>query len=121
MSSQNGYTVIEPSFIKGGAAEASGLLAVDDKILAVAQGTRGRFVPIIDMPLNEVVQKIRGPKGTKVRLKILRPKTTEGVTKNLEVTLVRKKNQFRGKCSSNSLSRPKSQRGQKRQGEKLLS
>lgn len=91
LSSQNGYTIIE-QLIKGGAAEASGLLEIEDKILAVAQGSKGAFVPIIDMPLNEVVQKIRGPKGTKVRLKILRPKSdNESTAKNFEVTLVRRK------------------------------
>ena len=86
LSSENGYTVIE-NLIKGGAAEASGLLEVEDKILAVAQGKKGAFVTIIDMPLNEVVQLIRGPKGTKVRLKILRsmPK------KHFQITLTRRK------------------------------
>ncbi len=89
LSSENGYTVIE-NLIKGGSAEASGLLEVEDKILAVAQGTKGAFVPIIDMPLNEVVQLIRGPKGTKVRLKILRPMTNKK-TKHFQVTLIRRK------------------------------
>ena len=89
LSSENGYTVIE-NLIKGGAAEASGLLEVEDKILAVAQGTKGAFVPIIDMPLNEVVQLIRGPKGTKVRLKILRPMPSKK-SKHFQVTLIRRK------------------------------
>ncbi len=89
LSSENGYTVIE-NLIKGGAAEASGLLEVEDKILAVAQGTKGSFVPIIDMPLNEVVQLIRGPKGTKVRLKILRPVPGKK-PKHFQITLIRRK------------------------------
>ena len=89
LSSENGYTVIE-NLIKGGAAEASGLLEVEDKILAVAQGRKGAFVPIIDMPLNEVVQLIRGPKGTKVRLKILRS-LPDKKAERFEITLVRRK------------------------------
>ena len=89
LSSENGYTVIE-NLIKGGAAEASGLLEVEDKILAVAQGRKGAFVPIIDMPLNEVVQLIRGPKGTKVRLKILRSIPNKK-TKHFQITLTRRK------------------------------
>ena len=89
LSSENGYTVIE-NLIKGGAAEASRLLQVEDKILAVAQGTKGAFVPIIDMPLNEVVQLIRGPKGTKVRLKILRPMPNKK-SNHFQVTLIRRK------------------------------
>lgn len=89
LSSENGYTVIE-NLIKGGAAEASGLLEVEDKILAVAQGRKGAFVPIIDMPLNEVVQLIRGPKGTKVRLKVLRS-LPDKKAERFEITLVRRK------------------------------
>ena len=89
LSSENGYTVIE-NLIKGGSAEASGLLEVEDKILAVAQGKKGAFVPIIDMPLNEVVQLIRGPKGTKVQLKILRSMSNKK-TKHFQITLTRRK------------------------------
>ncbi len=88
LSSQDGYTVIE-QLIKGGAAEGSGLLESQDKIIAVGQGAKGDFEPIIDMPLNEVVRMIRGKKGTKVRLKILRRKA--GETERFEVTLIRKK------------------------------
>jgi carboxyl-terminal processing protease len=88
LSSQDGYTVIE-QLIKGGAAESSGLLEVQDKIMAVGQNETGDYELIIDMPLNEVVRLIRGPKGTKVRLKILRQKG--GETEKLEVTLVRRK------------------------------
>ena len=89
LSSENGYTVIE-NLIKGGAAEASGLLEVEDKILAVAQGTKGAFVPIIDMPLNEVVPTDSWTKGTKVRLKILRSMQNKK-TKHFQVILIRRK------------------------------
>lgn len=88
LSNQDGYTVIE-QLIAGGAAEASGQLLSQDKILSVAQGESNNFESVIDLPLREVVQKIRGKAGTKVRLNILR-KTADG-TKSFKVTLQRRK------------------------------
>ncbi len=71
LSSQDGYTVIE-NLIPGGAASKSGELEPKDKIIAVAQGASGKFEHVIDMPLRDVVKLIRGKKGTKVKLSILR-------------------------------------------------
>lgn len=56
---------------KGGPAEKSKELSVNDKIIAVAQGDTGRFEDVIGMRIDEVVARIRGPKGTVVRLQIL--------------------------------------------------
>ena len=44
-------------FREGGAAKKGGLLKVNDKIIAVAQG-KGEPVDVIDMDLQDVVQKI---------------------------------------------------------------
>lgn len=87
LSSQDGYTVIE-QLIRGGAAEASKQLEIKDKIMAVGQA-KGEMTPVYDMSLRDVVKLIRGPAGTKVRLKILRK--GKGGTKRFEVTLVRRK------------------------------
>jgi carboxyl-terminal processing protease len=87
LSSQDGYTVIE-NLVPGGAAAKSELLVPKDKIIAVGQGEKGNLEQVIDMPLRDVVKQIRGKKGTKVRLSILRQgKTTE----RLMVTLIRDK------------------------------
>lgn len=88
LSSQDGYTVIE-QLVKGGAAESSGLLQTQDKIIAVGQGDKGSVESVIDMPLKDVVRLIRGKKGTKVRLSILRKEG--GKTERFTVTLVRQK------------------------------
>ena len=88
LSSQYGYTIVE-QLINGGSAKSSGLIKEKDKIIAVAQGERGSFQTVIDMPLNKVVRLIRGPEGTKVRLKMLREKDKGNET--LIVTLVRRK------------------------------
>ena len=67
---EDGYTVVN-SIIPGGAAARNGILAVDDRIIAVAQGTEP-FESVIDMRLNEVVELIRGQRGTTVRLQVMR-------------------------------------------------
>tara|TARA_B100001248_G_scaffold260756_1_gene249882 strand:- start:999 stop:2864 length:1866 start_codon:yes stop_codon:yes gene_type:complete len=88
LSSQDGYTVIE-QLVPGGAAAKSGQLKSQDKILAVAQGKKGKFEPIYDMNLSDVVRLIRGKRKTLVRLKVLR-KEGKKVSK-FEVKLVREK------------------------------
>ncbi len=88
LSNQDGYTVIE-QLITGGAAQQSGLLENQDRIVAVGQGENGPFEPIIDMPLRDVVKMIRGPKGTKVRLSVLRKKSDK--SERFVVSLARSK------------------------------
>ncbi len=53
----------------GGPASKSKLLNEKDRIVAVAQGDKPP-VDVVDMELEKVVQHIRGPKGTEVRLTI---------------------------------------------------
>lgn len=88
LSSQDGYTVIE-NVIGGGSAAKSGLVEPQDKIIGVGQGESGAMESVIDEQLRDVVKKIRGPKGTKVRLSILRKVT--GKTKRLDILLMRDK------------------------------
>ena len=86
LRSDNGFTVIE-ELIPGGSAERSGLLNPNDKIIAVAQ-EGGKRIDIIDMDLRDVVSLIRGKKGTKVTLTILRQAER---TQRFNVTIVRDK------------------------------
>ncbi len=88
LSSKDGFTVIE-QLLPGGAAEKSGLLKAKDMIVAVAQGDGGTFEDVMDQELRDVVKKIRGKKGTKVRLQILRKEETG--PKKFEVGLLRDK------------------------------
>jgi carboxyl-terminal processing protease len=57
--------------IAGGPAAVSGKLAADDRITAVGEGKTGELVDVIGWRLDDVVQKIRGPGGTLVRLQVL--------------------------------------------------
>jgi carboxyl-terminal processing protease len=62
-------TVID--VIAGGPAAASAKLAANDRITAVGEGKSGELIDVIGWRLDDVVQKIRGPGGTTVRLQIL--------------------------------------------------
>ena len=84
LSSQDGYSVVE-RIVPGGATDKLGVLETKDKIIAVAQED-GEPVDIIDMDLRDVVRLIRGKRGTKVHLTVLRQ--SEG-TQRLNITIVR--------------------------------
>jgi carboxyl-terminal processing protease len=81
LSSQDGFTVIE-QLIDGGSAKESGQLLPQDKIVAVGQfntdGATGEMENVVELDLRDVVRKIRGPKGSKVRLQIMRKKADGG-------------------------------------------
>ncbi len=65
----DGFTVVQ-NVIPGGAADKNGGLKPEDKIVGVGEGVSGPIEDIVDMKLNEVVKKIRGKRGTVVRLQI---------------------------------------------------
>jgi len=68
LQGEEDYTVVN-RIIKGGPAEKSGAIKPEDKIVAVGQAT-GEMVNVIGWRLMDVVQMIRGDKGTKVRLDV---------------------------------------------------
>lgn len=87
LRSEDGTTIIE-TLVPGGQAEKSNALQPKDKIIAVAQEGE-KPVATIDMDLKDVVKMIRGKKGTKVTLSIMRD---SGATpKRFDVTIVRDK------------------------------
>ncbi len=57
--------------LPGGPASASGDIKAEDRITAVGQGTGGALTDVIGWRLDDVVQLIRGPIDTVVRLQIL--------------------------------------------------
>jgi carboxyl-terminal processing protease len=75
--------------IPGGPAFKSKLLSAGDRIIGVAQGA-GEFEDIIGWRIESSVSKIKGPKGTKVRLKII-PAGMEMSAKPVIIELVREK------------------------------
>jgi carboxyl-terminal processing protease len=57
--------------IAGGPAAVAGTLAINDRVIAIAQGKEGAFQEVIGWRLDDVVQLIRGKGGTMVRLQVL--------------------------------------------------
>ncbi len=70
LQERDDYTTIR-ELVAGGPAQSSGKLAVGDRIVGVGQGKEGPIKEVIGMRLDEVVQMIRGDKGSVVRLDIL--------------------------------------------------
>ena len=80
------YTVIN-SVVAGGPAAKSKALTVGDRIVGVGQAGKP-IIDVIGWRLDDVVAKIKGPKGSKVRLEIL--PAGKG-TKTHVITLTREK------------------------------
>ena len=84
-----GYVNVK-NLIAGGPAEIGARLKPDDRITAVGQGASGEMVGVIGWRLDDVVQLIRGPGGTVVRLQILPAGTVPG-SPEVVVDIVRDK------------------------------
>jgi carboxyl-terminal processing protease len=81
------YTVVQRT-IPGGPAQQSGQIRGGDRIVGVAQGLDGAMEDVIGWRLQDVVDKIRGPKGSVVRLQVL-PKSAASDGKTREISIVR--------------------------------
>ena len=64
------FTVIR-SVVKGGPADLSGKLKVGDRIAAVGQGREGPMIDVVGWRIDDVVELIRGPKDSYVRLDVI--------------------------------------------------
>jgi carboxyl-terminal processing protease len=67
---ENEYTLIS-RVVPGGPADKDGRLQAGDRIVAVGQGDDGKLVDVIGWRIDDVVDLIRGPKDTVVRLEVL--------------------------------------------------
>jgi carboxyl-terminal processing protease len=67
---EDGHTTVA-EVVPGGAADRDGRLKAKDRIVGVGQGTEGEIEDVVDLNLNEVVKKVRGKRGTVVRIKVI--------------------------------------------------
>lgn len=74
--------------IPGGPAEQGKELQAKDRIIAVGQGEKGELKDVEWWRINDVVDLIRGPKGTIVRLKVI-PADNTGISKTRVITITR--------------------------------
>ncbi len=81
---EDDYTVVR-SLVPGGPAERSKQIFKDDKIIGVGQDGE-KVIDVIGWRLDDIVDLIKGPKGTKVQLQILSGKAGD---KNHVVEIVR--------------------------------
>lgn len=70
LQGEDGYILIR-SLVPGGPADLSKKIKPNDKIISIAQGNKD-FVDVIGWRLDKVVDLIKGPKGSVVRLEIIR-------------------------------------------------
>jgi carboxyl-terminal processing protease len=99
LRSEDGFTTIQ-SLVPGGAAQQSGQIKVDDKIVAVAQAGDAPQ-DVIDMDLRDVVKLIRGKENTEVRLTIVREEKSQN--RQLVVSLKRQKVQLNDRAAKSKL------------------
>ncbi len=89
LQERDDYTTIR-ELVAGGPAQLSGKLAVGDRIIGVGQGENGPVKEVVGTRLDEIVQMIRGAKGSVVRLDIL-PADAGPDAKHRLISLVRDK------------------------------
>ena len=83
------YTAIR-EIVPGGPAAMSGKVKAGDRIVGVGQGANGAITDVVGWRLDDVVDLIRGPKDTTVRLEVL-PVDAGPDGKHETIALVRKK------------------------------
>ena len=82
--------VVIVSLVPGGPAQKTGKIHKEDKIVGVAQQNEKDFTDVVGWRLDDVVQLIRGPKGTTVRLQMV-PHDALDYAQVKEVSIVRDK------------------------------
>jgi carboxyl-terminal processing protease len=98
---QDEFVVIR-TIVPGGPAASSGKVKVGDRVVAVGQGDKGAMTDVVGWRIDDVVDLIRGNKGTKVRLDILPADAGVDGKHNL-VTIVRDKVKLEEQAASKSI------------------
>ena len=74
------------SLVKGGPAELDGELKEADRIVGVGQDPEGPMIDVVGRRIQDVVDLIRGPRGTIVRLEVLEPIAAGSASRIVEIT-----------------------------------
>lgn len=111
LQNENEHTVVQ-RVIPGAPADMSNMLFVGDRITGVAQGD-DEMVDIVGWRLADVVDLIRGPKGSVVRLEILPADEALGGSRR-EIKLVRDKVKLEGRAANKRIYDIPTQSGERR-------
>jgi carboxyl-terminal processing protease len=101
--SEDDYTTIR-SVVPGGPADLSQKIKPEDKIIGVAQDQE-EFVDVIGWRLDEVVELIKGPKGSVVKLQVVKGSSKSSVPE--VVTLTRDKIKLEDRAAKSEVYIPK--------------
>jgi carboxyl-terminal processing protease len=108
LRSEDGYCKVA-QLIPGGPAIGCKQIEAGDFIVAVAQSNLPP-VDVVDMNLNKIVQLIRGPKGTEVRLTVV---PSMGSSSRRIVTLIRDKIPLEESAAKSKIFESRNARGEK--------
>ncbi|MBL4630639.1 MAG: carboxy terminal-processing peptidase [Paraglaciecola sp.] len=100
---EDDYTVIR-SVVPGGPADKSDKIKPEDKIVGVAQD-KDEFVDVVGWRLDEVVELIKGPKGSVVKLQVVKGSSESSVP--VVVTLTRDKIKLEDRAAKSEVYIPK--------------
>jgi len=86
LQSDDDYTKVT-RLIPAGPADKAGELKANDRITGVGQGEKGEIVDVVGWRLDDVVDLIRGKKGTVVRLSVLKANAVDtSKTRTISIT-----------------------------------
>lgn len=89
------------SVVAGGPADKNGQIKPEDKILAVAQEGEKTFTDVVGWRLDDVVELIKGPKGSVVKLQVQKGGTN--AKKVLELAITRDKVKLEDKAAKSEV------------------
>ncbi|MCV2884139.1 carboxy terminal-processing peptidase [Aestuariibacter sp. AA17] len=104
LQSEDDFTVIR-SVVPGGPADLSKKIKAEDKIVGVAQDDED-FVDVVGWRLDEVVELIKGPKGSTVRLQVVKAASDSNTPE--VVSLTRDKIKLEDRAAKSDVYSPES-------------
>lgn len=111
---QDEFVVIR-SIVPGGPAAMSGKIKPGDRIVAVGQGRSGPMTDVVGWRVDDVVELIRGPKDSVVRIDVL-PAEAGLDGKHEQVAIVRDKIKLEEQAAKRSILTIDTEEGQRRIG-----
>lgn len=85
LRSEDDYTSVV-RLVPAGPADKSGDIGPADRIVSVGQGQKGPLIDVVGWRLDDVVELIRGPKGSTVRLEVIPSDADAEETKVVQIT-----------------------------------
>jgi carboxyl-terminal processing protease len=85
LRSEDEYTSIV-ELVPAGPADKSGLVKPADRIISVGQGETGPLIDVVGWRLDDVVELIRGPKGSQVRLEVIPSDSEDDTSRVISIT-----------------------------------